>query len=236
MSEGNPSEIDKSLALSATRDKFGKPSGDEVKLVMELLHPRFEFLLNSEFFSIDAGNLGIFTEVKKESEKVTMSRPRLCAASVRQYIDKRCADRIVAAQKAEKGNNFRYFFDFKAGVDMELSSIPKAENEISNPSINDKIRLDVLHSANVTDQAGEEAEAYLKLKEMEAEYPILLRKDSSGFLLLDHVVKKIEAKDSKFIDPNWSREYVIAGAKTASNFYKKLYATVEPLYPKQQPK
>jgi hypothetical protein len=227
MPEGNfGNEIDRSLALSSIRDTYGKSPDREVITVTRGLSPLFKSDLENEIFS---DKTRAFDALSKNKAPGQISRPRLCAKLIQSSIDQVCMDRLEAARKNTDKTKFRFFFDFKAGMDLTLGSIPQAENQISG--IAEEINSEVASRVSMPDKY---ASAYLALNKEVAKYSQLIRKDNTGFKLLDIVIREIKARGSTYIDPNWSKSYVVAGAETARDLYRKLYAIAEPLYPPKQ--
>lgn len=174
------------------------------------------------------------TSLKEKIEKSLKkppSRPRLFAAYTieqAELVRRRIHIRKPTLFGASSAQSLASWFDIEYGVRETVSRIFVAERAIAEGP--DAPITDIVnHSPRDSVSAVDDAEYYLHLQKIVSEAVALLKEDPSGFLLLDTFVGQLKAGQTRFISPDRTPEFVVAGAELAQRIYKEIYPLSERL-------
>jgi len=229
-------DYDERSKLAIRRNEAGNSSQEEIDYVMQKAFP----LLRSDFID----GLGeprrafeYLSKYKLDEQKngTSLSRPLLCAIFLLNNLSDKFMDTARHADSENNIEQFRFFYDFGIGSQLVLHSIFQAEEGLSDRGEDTRVSFLSHVSKKLSKTTGEMVEEYLRMKRDETDSLGLLREDPSGFLLLDSLVEKVKA-DSDLRIGLHTKKYVLAGAETSRDLYKKIYEIAAPLYPEKQSK
>lgn len=225
------------IKLDIRRKEAGQPSQEQIDSIMREFFPSVRSNIIDELGERRSALLEYLTQymnVQKNARK-SLSKPFLCATFLEKNVSDECMDAARNANSGDSIEKFRFFFDFAIGLKMVLSRVVRAEDELSDRGEERRLKVAFYESKALNMPAGEAAEEYLHMRRDAVDSLTLLRKDPSGFLLLDSCVEKVKAGSDLPVDL-YTKEYVVAGAELARDLYKKVYEIAEPLYPQQKQK
>lgn len=229
-------EVFEEAILLFERKKAGIPLPWEIKRVMREVFPLVQLDL-MEYYRRSAEvleHLGEEKNLLRENTGENLSRPSLCATFLLSEISNQYMNVAKDAYEKRNTEKFRFFFDFAAGSNRVGGSILVAEHELSYRGEKERLRVESRGSI-LGMPASEIAEIYLGRKREADNFSKLLLEDPLGFLLVDRVVKEVEA-DPDLYKASQAKEYVLAGVHASRDLYKKLYRIAAPLYPEKPSK
>lgn len=227
---------DLTFSLLSVRQRLGVPSEEVSISIMQQLYPAIVSKYTSLLTDKDLCLKGLMDSRmlhEKKGEKI--SRVRNCVSLVLGTVS------ISSERNAEKFINseesFKFFFDFSVGSRMPLESMLLAEDELIGEAENSRLEA-VSRTGKVMDfSVADESEFYLFLKKEATGAVEMLKKDPTGFLLVDNCAKRIgDFSKSISVNPSMSRKYMFAGAELARDLYKKVYEISAALYPQEKQK
>lgn len=217
--------------LTVRRQYVSAPSKEEINKVLEKVANRLRYEALHVIIWDRQETLDFFDF---EEPRVNRSKLALCAAVLKVVIFKKSMEwAMKRAEKAFYADNesaFGFHFDFGMGLGSVFGILLATEAEIAGHADN----VIVEHQAqaerfldqtlNLKTSPGGQAENYVRAKRELAIDAELLKKDPTGFLLVDSYVSKLKQSSP---DPHQTKEYVVAGAELARDLYKMLYEIVE---------
>lgn len=221
----NPENYPLAVALLDFRedvhDDMGKPDGKVLASMLTQWENLHTAILKSLFSEPEEtkSNLSLF---KREIERVggPPSRPFLSASAIKSMTDSYVF--TPAAEQRHRNNmtEFATLFDTGYGIDLVATGVIVAEETIRGKA-NDTL-LELLDNR---------IESLPRLKQVEIDLRFnqlanLLKKDPSGFLLVDSIVNRVKDPQTSRpvpIPPFLVKEFAIAGAEFGAKLYKKLY-------------
>lgn len=219
------------LKADSKRAQIGRPLPREIILTLNTILPSVKKNL-SEKLSGD-GVREQLMEFKLNVEKnlgIGLSRSSLCANFIYSRAESLLWNREEAVNKQifeqEDEESFRFFYDFLEGLGLVLGPLVAVENQ----DICEKVTIAQLSciSEAFDISVSDEVDCYLSIKDSDRFVSELLGKDHSGFLAVDILTGKIKADRENLFS---AKEYILAGAETARDLYKKLHRIIELLYP-----
>ncbi len=225
--------MDRTRVLMVARERVGKPTQEEVVSIMQEMLPQMQIGAVKDYLSNGEG-LGDLSEFKSETKKsrrIDLSRAALCASFVLTQVGMSVFKLAEERFMDEDLVSFRFNFDFAAGVNAAAGIVLSAEEEIAGEADELRERLTLSNHPS----AGEGANQYLNMINEDRKSAELLKKDPTGVLLIDDLIKRVEKETSPYMTPFQVKEYFLAGATTARDLYTRLYLTTAPLYPDKEP-
>lgn len=223
-------EFDKMIILTEKRKEAEKPSQEQINLVMQKKWPSLKSDIMC-IFGEESEILKYFRQCKSGMEKNVrkrMSRPLLCATILNRHLTDWSIDEARVADSKGNKEKFIFLFDFAIGSQLVLTSIIRAEDELSDRGEDQRLQVSSYMNKTPNKPTSKMTKEYLYMKREDDGLLRLLLKDPSGFLLVDSLVKRAET-DTALLD-FCVKEYLLAGAETAGDLYKKFYKIAAPLY------
>lgn len=229
----NPESYPLAVALLDFRedvhDDMGKPDGEVIASMLTQWENLNEAILKSLFSEPEEAksNLSLF---KRKIEKVEghQSRPSLSASAIQAMTDSYVF--MPATEQRHRNNmtEFATLFDTGYGINLVATGVIVAEKTIQGRA-NDTL-LELLDNSIESLSPLEQVEIDLRFNQLAN----LLKKDPSGFLLVDSIVNLVKDPQTprpEPIPPFLVKEFVIAGAEFGAKLYKKLYPLTDQTTP-----
>jgi len=208
------------------------PSTKEASLMIKkLLYPFSQGMLNVDKKQIRNG-LSICKDYLFEDSGNLPTRVLICAECVENAYAKNLLKFAQESLDREDPIGFSFYYDVVAGLETVISALRIGETLKSGGE-------DIYVAEEVTrfenyfgspDSLVQSTEGFLHLKKDVTRFASLLRRDSSGFLLLDDILANIR---NDVIGPNLAfpviPDFFIEGVKLTQQVYKVVYPISEGL-------
>ena len=166
-----------------------------------------------------------------------ISRPFLTSVFIMEAQHNHLIDLASTCTSGEDNEGFVVAFDFDRGVNSVLASIGGAE-QVMEGAASDGIAVTLsevsdhpMYSMKVEDQA----QIFIRAMERVERFAGVLKKDPTGFTLIDYVTQDYQVHWSDFPSSNYLvKEIFMAGARKAGTMYKSIYPLTENLPTQQQ--
>lgn len=144
----------------------------------------------------------------------------------------------LIAQERKHPHLFILFFDTDYGVNMTVGALissPNSKHPHNEPDTSffvSKSAEDIENNLGLQTNIGDQAEAYLQIRERHLRLEVLLDEDPTGFLLIGEVTKELSRKPNRVstdhsFPPFLVPEFVATGANFAESLYRAIYPVSE---------
>lgn len=225
--------MDKARVLAVAREQIGKPTQEEVTSVMQEMTPQIHLGAVNDYLNNGEGlaDLSKIKSEEKQERQIDLSRVALCASFILTRVGMPQSELSEEMLMNYDIRLFRFNFDFAAGVKAVAGIVISAEEEIAGREDEARERVTLLDHPST----GEGADQYLNMVNEDRKPAELLKKDPTGVSTIDYLIAGIQNGTSPRICQFQTKEYFLAGARTARDLYTRLYSIAAPLYPDKEP-
>lgn len=191
-------KADQELSWFERRERAGIPSQEQITFLMQqnVLAVRSDIIASytgEQNVALLKQLLGQYKSDVQKNMGISLSKPLLCATFLSSNVGYQLMSEARNAFNEDNMGKFRLFYDFSACLIQSLSRVMIAEAGLSDVGEGQRLKVVSYEGDRLKIPVTEQAQQYLHTKEEDAESLELLRKDHSGFLLMDDFVERVKA-------------------------------------------
>ncbi|GEM_PF-3478397 len=200
------------------RRAIGSPSAAEMNLMLSVGNAENDVDVHQAVQEI------LRQREKMEREGTLNSNLRLVARYI--LVMEGESSLLLADELLNKGNvrAFRFFFDMGFGITITLGKLISTEDELYRDWDEEQAKIDsMLESVGVS--VSDRVNATLINKQFDKKRLEILKKDPTGFLVLDEIMNEFKP-GGEDLPNSICEQYVLFGANIARNQYRAIYPEV----------